>query len=147
MNERIPEEDAVAKVLFGWLISHGYTIKDARGHILVPTDQIREDLVKIRSDNPSKGNTTEGRRWNRAVEVMFGLISYYEQTALSSILTSAPADDAQYRDLLGCIWLYVDWRYVTTQLTVEQKELWADAVDAFGEPSERRWKADRWWRE
>jgi len=67
------------------------------------------------------------------------------------------ADDAAtgpYEDLLSSIWLYIDWRYVTRQLTTEQKELFADAVDAdsarvaaqegpaYGPPS----KAERWWR-
>lgn len=60
-----------------------------------------------------------------------------------------------YEDLLGAIWLYVNWRYVTKQLTTGQKELFADAVDArsrrqadqegpeYGDPS----KAERWWRD
>lgn len=30
-------------------------------------------------------------------------------------------DVEQYRHLLGCIWLYVDWKYVTRQLTTVQK--------------------------
>lgn len=52
-------------------------------------------------------------------------------------------------DLLHSIWLYVDWRKVTRQLTTEQKDMWADAVEAFseilepGDPVE----ADRWWRD
>lgn len=52
-------------------------------------------------------------------------------------------------DLLHGIWLYVDWRKVTRQLTTEQKDMWADAVEAFsevlepGDPVE----ADRWWRD
>lgn len=50
-----------------------------------------------------------------------------------------------YRETLGAIWLYINWRYVTKQLTTEQKELWADAVDAFGEPEPG--KAERWWRD
>lgn len=48
-----------------------------------------------------------------------------------------------YRELLGDIWLYINWRYVTKQLTTEQKELWADVVDRFGEEADA--KADRWW--
>lgn len=48
-------------------------------------------------------------------------------------------------DTLGSIWLYVKWRYVTGKLTTEQRELWADAVDAFGEPQDG--KAERWWRD
>lgn len=69
--------------------------------------------------------------------------------------TSTPArpavdDDTErrYQDLLGAIELYVDWRYVTRQLTTEQKELWADTVEAHGErahPGEPT-TVDRWWR-
>jgi len=57
------------------------------------------------------------------------------------------------RELLGSIWLYVDWRYVTKQLTTEQKELWADAVDAdvmasqAADGYEPAPVADRWWRD
>lgn len=54
-----------------------------------------------------------------------------------------------YQDLLGCVWLYIKWQYVTKQLTTEQKELFADAVDAWslrlndgGEST----KVERWWR-
>ncbi len=50
-------------------------------------------------------------------------------------------------DTLGAIWLYVSWRYVSKQLTTEQKELWADAVDEFGDPAEPGPKAERWWRD
>jgi hypothetical protein len=60
---------------------------------------------------------------------------------------------AAMRDLLGSIWLYVNWRYVTKQLTTEQKELWADVVDAdvmatrAADGEVPRGVADRWWRE
>lgn len=50
------------------------------------------------------------------------------------------------RALLAAIWLYVDWRYVTRQLTTEQKELWADAIEATSDPNDRT-TVDRWWRE
>ena len=58
------------------------------------------------------------------------------------------------QDLLGCVWLYISWPHVTRQLTTEQKELFADSVDAsceriaemdgrIGAPGH----ADRWWRQ
>lgn len=59
----------------------------------------------------------------------------------------AAEGEVRFQDLLGSIWLYVDWQYVTRQLTTEQKKLWADAVDASGDPNYRHEpKADRWWR-
>ena len=57
------------------------------------------------------------------------------------------AERSQYLDLLGQIWIYVHWRYVTRQLTTEQKTLWADAVDASGDPEDRGLTVDRWWLE
>jgi hypothetical protein len=65
--------------------------------------------------------------------------------------------DRDYEDLLGSIWLYIDWRYVTKQLTTRQKELFADAVDRDvmrdvmrdqeEDGDEPRPVADRWWRD
>lgn len=59
----------------------------------------------------------------------------------------AEAVTQRYQDLLGSLWLYVDWRYVTKQLTTEQKALFADAVDAGvgGDPDEDGPRVDRWW--
>lgn len=57
-----------------------------------------------------------------------------------------------YEDLLGSIWLYIGWRFVTGQLTTEQKNLFADAVDACWRRSdlaegEDFMAVDRWWRD
>lgn len=49
------------------------------------------------------------------------------------------------RKLLHCIWLYADWRYVTKQLTTEQKELWADAIAQDPWDNEVT-EVDRWWK-
>jgi|GEM_PF-3944399 len=57
-----------------------------------------------------------------------------------------------YEDLLGSIWLYIGWRYVTKQLTTEQKEIFAAAVESSSrrlnddDPSEP-FDVDRWWRD
>jgi len=58
-----------------------------------------------------------------------------------------------YEELLASIWLYIDWRFVTKQLTTPQKELLADAIDAAharrdaeeGEPD--IYLVERWWRD
>lgn len=58
-----------------------------------------------------------------------------------------------YQDLLGSIWLYIKWQYVTKQLTTEEKNLFADAVDAASarmndwDPDDRHPVAERWWLE
>jgi len=59
----------------------------------------------------------------------------------------------QYEDLLGSIWLYIPWRFVTRQLTTAQKELFADAVKAWSarlnedDPDEEPTSPERWWRD
>ncbi|MFI6496876.1 hypothetical protein [Nonomuraea typhae] len=79
----------------------------------------------------------------------------YLEIAECAAKAAAPALTAQvrheYEDLLGSVWLYIGWRYVTKQLTTEEKEMFADAVEA----SERRLNkgfdpplvVDRWWRD
>lgn len=72
--------------------------------------------------------------------------------AAMSATYAVPAD-RRYEDLLGAIWLYIPWHYVTKQLTTEQKELFADAVDAHSarinaeEPEIGLLPAERWWRD
>jgi len=56
------------------------------------------------------------------------------------------AKNMYLEDLLAAIWLYVDWKGVTKQLTTEERELWADTVDQSGDPGERGPKTERWWR-
>lgn len=54
---------------------------------------------------------------------------------------------AAFEDLLGAVSLYVDWRFITRQLTTEQRNLWADAHDAWAARMghEQPARADRWW--
>lgn len=55
----------------------------------------------------------------------------------------------QMREILAVIYLYVPWRYVTKQLTTEQKNLWADVIDAnYKEvfPDDPAY-VPRWWQE
>lgn len=54
----------------------------------------------------------------------------------------------QYQELLASLWLY-SRRYDWTQLTTEQKELWADAIDLVHsrQPDAEEFSpVDRWWR-
>ena len=84
----------------------------------------------------------------RAIHIPNGSVA-----SLIAMLRDAEAERDAMRDLLGSIWLYVRWRYVTKQLTTEQKELCADAVDAkarqrqIEEGEEPRPVAERWWRD
>lgn len=55
---------------------------------------------------------------------------------------------ADLQDLLASVWLYINWRYVTGQLTTAQKEWFADAIEASRlRDGEHEVRADRWWRE
>lgn len=71
----------------------------------------------------------------------------FMMTGTIKVMDREQAEANLATETLGAIWLYVDWRYVTRQLTTEQKELWADAVDAFGDPEHVEPKAERWWRD
>lgn len=73
----------------------------------------------------------------------------YEHGVATAAKFKAERDAAVARadtlaEVLHSVWLYIDWRYVTKQLTTEQKNLFADAVDAH---SEEPPVADRWWEE
>lgn len=58
-----------------------------------------------------------------------------------------------WEDLLGSVYLYISWYHTTRQLTTEQREMFADAVDrAFmarqiADGEEPRPVAQRWWRD
>jgi len=75
--------------------------------------------------------------------------------ALERQLESARRQEgrADREDLLASIWLYVDWYFVTRQLTTEQKDLWADAIDArharanADDPDLGALPVERWWRD
>jgi hypothetical protein len=74
-----------------------------------------------------------------------------EALARATLDAAMPFLGEPYEDLLGDIHLYVNWRFVTRQLTTPQKEMWADAVEAWsarlnagtGETT----TVDRWWRD
>ena len=72
------------------------------------------------------------------------------RTDLMMTRAALSADNAELRarvsaltELLHSVWLYIDWRYVTKQMTTPQKEMFADAVDLHADESST---ADRWWR-
>lgn len=52
-----------------------------------------------------------------------------------------------YEKILGELYLYVNWRYCTKQLTGQQKQAWAHAVEQWSERLEPGdpMEVDRWW--
>lgn len=96
-------------------------------------DELQLDLEKFRDYLGMANRTTERR--GRELDA-----ARAERDALQARLD-------EHEELLAAIWLYVKWRYVTKQLTTEQKNLWADAVEKISEanhPGEGA-KVDRWW--
>ncbi len=74
-----------------------------------------------------------------------------DHDALADDAIAAHEENERLQDLLGTIWLYVGWRSATRSLTTEERELWADAVDAktragqIEDGEEPHPVADRWW--
>lgn len=64
---------------------------------------------------------------------------------LGKVIAERP-DIAAYRELLHYIYLHVNDAFVMRKLTTEQKELWADAIDACGDPNDPT-AYPRWWRD
>jgi len=63
------------------------------------------------------------------------------QQLVEDEITTREEDNIQ--DLLSAIWLSVNWRSVTKNLTLSQKTLWADYLDSNTFKVEE--KVDRWW--
>jgi len=53
-------------------------------------------------------------------------------------------DPLKLRDLIATLWIYTG-RYEETQLTTEQKELFADVVES-QDRDDAEYHFDRWWR-
>jgi hypothetical protein len=87
----------------------------------------------------------------RAVHIATERVADAERRAAEAEQRMRDSGVEQFQDLLGSIWLYISWPYVTKQLTTPQKELFADAVEAWsrrlndGDPDEPT-TVDRWWR-
>lgn len=108
-------------------------------------DQLRGELrQRIAGRLGWTPNEEKAAAWHEAVEAALDVAVPIEASR-RDWAADAEAVARRYQDLLGAIWLYVDWRYVTKQLTTEQKNLWADAVDVFGDEADHGAKADRWW--
>jgi hypothetical protein len=125
LRDKLNETSGLAKLLFEQqFIRHGGR---------KPADPEWSDLDESERDE----------WWDRALDA--GPLIEGERFSRQAWADRALSDEQTYRELLGSIWLYVDWRYVTKQLTTEQKNLWADAVDTTGDPDFREPKAERWW--
>lgn len=125
-------------------MADGYiVVVRAGGRLLVPSGAVGE--VPVTREAAARARDLACQRAEAG-----GREAGYEVAALS---TDADEDRRQFEDLLGSLWLYVPWRFVTMMLATPQKELFADAVDAHGarlnadDPDLNAHPVDRWWRE
>lgn len=96
-----------------------------------------------------------GLIWWRSAPTPHDVQAYLTDTGRREAMSSTYEVPAtrEYQDLLGAIWLYIPWQFVTKQLTTPQKELFADAVDASSvrlnaeDPDLGAGPAARWWRD
>jgi len=78
-----------------------------------------------------------------------GDISTISALVSRSVLVEVVEHVDLLESILGNTWLYINWHFITKHLTTEQREAFADAVDAWSEamnPEEPNPVADRWWR-
>jgi hypothetical protein len=73
------------------------------------------------------------------------VMGWSEVDALKATAVALEQENADLADLLDSIRLYIDWRYVTRQLTTEQKQLLADTVDQEACRNGEEPSAERWW--
>jgi hypothetical protein len=108
-------------------------------------DPAASPLVTIAEYDPAEPADEQGRR--KSDRLVGSLLREDAERAVAAVNDNRLE---AVRDMLGSLWLYVDWRYCTKQLTTVQKELWAAAVEAWSadlnEGSiEAPLVADRWW--
>jgi len=134
----------------------GWSLRDAERETGIPNAHISQiETGKIRQPHAmTLGHLAAGygASFQELLEAGGYLDAERERAAM--LEEQIRADERrEYEDLLGSIYLYIPWRFVTRQLTTPQKELFADAVEAWsarlneGDPDEEKAIADRWWRE
>lgn len=74
-------------------------------------------------------------------------VRYYEdESAERETEQGQETERERFQGLLSYIWLHVNDRFVMGKLTTEQREMWADAIEACSDPNEPI-VYERWWRD
>ena len=114
-------------------------VQDAFAELVAEAKRAREEVEYLREEN-----------YLLRVDVAN---VFPDREALADDAIAAHEEVEQLQDLLGSISLYVDWRFITKQLTTPQKEMWAAAVEQWSrslqapDSEEPHLVADRWWRD
>ena len=97
----------------------------------------------VRNPNAIGTHSAACWQWHDDCALLLAADRVAERDAERAARERAEAEARQLRELLHDVWLYIDWRYVTKQLTTEQKGMFADAVDEHTDGGYHA--ADRWW--
>jgi len=94
--------------------------------LLAEVERLRKELAEKEAevDDKSEVGHAVGEAWMEEARRYAGNAHYWRERA-----EQAEAVVKQHEDLLASIALYINWRYVTKQLTTEQKDLFADALE------------------
>jgi hypothetical protein len=119
-----------------------------------PTTRIVQDAIGalVAEAKRARGEEEALRDDNTLLRVDLANV-FPDREALADDAIAAHEENERLQDLLGSIWLYVGWRSATRSLTTDQRELWADAVDAKSmrgqaeDGEEPHPVAERWWRD
>ena len=113
--------------------------------VKVTDDGTLPDRLRNMVRNPNAIGTHSAAcwQWHDDCALLLAADRVAERDAERAGRERAEAEARQLRELLHDVWLYIDWRYVTKQLTTEQKGMFADAVDEHTDGGYHA--ADRWW--
>lgn len=80
---------------------------------------------------------------SNAVQRLRDLNPYQPGIGWELAINEAIDDICLLEDVLADIWLYVDWRYVTRQMSTENRERWLQAIASQSDIDEKDYA---WWR-
>lgn len=105
-----------------------------------PDRQVTIDVVTDFDDAPR--STSDGLRQTAQ-------LNHYLHGADKERLRDAATELEALEDIVSAMYLYIDWRHVTKQLTTPQKEHLADAIDRSARRlmGDEASTVDRWWRD
>lgn len=158
--ESVAQQRGEAERLAQWLLAEAHwsqgELMRALTHADVARQQLLEERNKIaRQAADVRDDLDTARQEIQRVKEMYEDCSgdrleldekIYELEDKLKFLKQVSKERDDLFELLGAIWLYVNWKSVTKQLTTEQRNLWADAVDAtVADRDDESPTADRWW--
>ena len=108
----------------------------------------------VETERSLKHLRTAATAVQREIDAAQGEVERLGTIAALARCVRAEREAAALREILGSLWLHVNWRGTTKQLTTEQKERWATVLerqwveDGINErfcEGESPLRVDRWW--